>query len=89
MAQKHSLLKSHAVQYMIQGSANINQRSMDGGRDTELAIGAYQPHYLAHNSDQHTARGQVCQMRINLFKQYSSFSSQAPASAALLATGKG
>lgn len=28
--------------YLIIGSANINQRSMDGKRDTEIAIGCYQ-----------------------------------------------
>lgn len=27
--------------YIIIGSANINQRSMDGNRDTEIAIGCY------------------------------------------------
>lgn len=28
--------------YILTGSANINQRSMDGARDTEIAIGCYQ-----------------------------------------------
>lgn len=28
--------------YVLIGSANINQRSMDGCRDTEIAIGCYQ-----------------------------------------------
>lgn len=32
-------------EYVIMGSANINQRSMDGSRDTEIAMGAYQPHH--------------------------------------------
>ncbi|KZV42126.1 phospholipase PLDb1 [Dorcoceras hygrometricum] len=32
-------------EYVIIGSANINQRSLEGTRDTEIAIGAYQPHY--------------------------------------------
>jgi phosphatidylserine/phosphatidylglycerophosphate/cardiolipin synthase-like enzyme len=32
-------------EYVICGSANINQRSMDGSRDTELAMGGYQPHF--------------------------------------------
>ncbi|KAK6131044.1 hypothetical protein DH2020_035221 [Rehmannia glutinosa] len=31
--------------YMIIGSANINERSMAGSRDTEIAMGAYRPHY--------------------------------------------
>ena len=30
-------------EYVIVGSANINQRSQDGARDTELAMGAFQP----------------------------------------------
>ncbi|KAH9291408.1 hypothetical protein KI387_043402, partial [Taxus chinensis] len=29
--------------YIILGSANINQRSMDGARDSEIAMGAYKP----------------------------------------------
>jgi len=32
-------------EYVILGSANINQRSMEGTRDTEIAMGAYQPQY--------------------------------------------
>lgn len=32
-------------EYVILGSANINQRSLAGSRDTEIAMGAYQPHY--------------------------------------------
>ncbi|XAR54104.1 Phospholipase D [Bertholletia excelsa] len=32
-------------EYVILGSANINQRSMEGTRDTEIAMGAYQPHH--------------------------------------------
>lgn len=32
-------------EYVILGSANINQRSMEGTRDTEIAMGAYQPYY--------------------------------------------
>ncbi|XP_010933911.2 phospholipase D beta 1 isoform X1 [Elaeis guineensis] len=32
-------------EYVILGSANINQRSMEGTRDTEIAMGAYQPQH--------------------------------------------
>lgn len=32
-------------EYVILGSANINQRSLEGTRDTEIAMGAYQPHH--------------------------------------------
>lgn len=36
-------------EYVIIGSANINQRSMDGSRDTEIAMGAYQPYHTWAN----------------------------------------
>lgn len=32
-------------EYVIVGSANINQRSLAGSRDTEIAVGAYQPRH--------------------------------------------
>ncbi|KAI3693582.1 hypothetical protein L1987_76529 [Smallanthus sonchifolius] len=32
-------------EFVILGSANINQRSLEGTRDTEIAMGAYQPHH--------------------------------------------
>ena len=39
------------MQYIIIGSANINQRSMDGSRDTELAMGAFQPNHCVGNKN--------------------------------------
>ncbi|KDP32412.1 hypothetical protein JCGZ_13337 [Jatropha curcas] len=56
-------------EYIIIGSANINQRSMDGARDTEIAMGAYQPHYLATN-EQAAARGQVHGLRMSLWYEH-------------------
>ena len=32
---------------LVCGSANINQRSLDGNRDSELLMGAWQPDHLA------------------------------------------
>lgn len=54
-------------EYVIVGSANINQRSMDGGRDTEIAMGAYQPSHLATNGP---ARGQVHGFRVSLWQEH-------------------
>ncbi|CAA2996965.1 phospholipase D alpha 1 [Olea europaea subsp. europaea] len=34
-------------EYIIVGSANISQRSMDGTRESEIAMGVYQPYHLA------------------------------------------
>lgn len=47
---------------VIIGSANINQRSLDGSRDTEIAMGAYQPKstWAANKSHPH---GQVKDLR--------------------------
>lgn len=43
---------------VIMGSANINQRSMDGSRDTEIAMGGYQPQHTWFRKKGHP-RGQV------------------------------
>ncbi|PKA65046.1 Phospholipase D delta [Apostasia shenzhenica] len=56
-------------EYVIIGSANINQRSMDGSRDTEIAMGAYQPHYTwARNGDH--PHGQVYGYRMSLWAEH-------------------
>lgn len=45
-------------EYVIIGSANINQRSLEGTRDTEIAMGAYQPQHT-WSVRQTAPRGQV------------------------------
>ncbi|RWW34931.1 hypothetical protein BHE74_00014557 [Ensete ventricosum] len=45
-------------EYVIVGSANINQRSLAGSRDTEIAMGAYQPHHTWTKNKRHP-HGQV------------------------------
>lgn len=45
-------------EYVIIGSANINQRSMAGTKDTEIAMGSYQPHHTWAEKKQHP-HGQV------------------------------
>ena len=43
----HSKLMIVDDDYIVIGSANINQRSMAGERDSEICIGAFQPdHYV-------------------------------------------
>ncbi|XP_042489404.1 phospholipase D alpha 1-like [Macadamia integrifolia] len=54
-------------EYIIIGSANINQRSMDGARDSEIAMGAYQPYHLATRKP---ARGQVHGFRMALWYEH-------------------
>jgi len=55
-------------EWMIMGSANINQRSMDGERDTEIAYGAYQPHFTGENSN--SPRGTVQAFRLQLWSAH-------------------
>ncbi|KAL2463079.1 Phospholipase D alpha 2 [Forsythia ovata] len=54
-------------EYIIIGSANINQRSMDGSRDSEIAMGAYQPYRLATRQP---ARGQIHGFRMALWYEH-------------------
>ncbi|KAF7817249.1 phospholipase D alpha 1-like [Senna tora] len=54
-------------EYIIIGSANINQRSMDGGRDSEIAMGAFQPYHLTSYG---SARGQIYGFRRALWYEH-------------------
>ncbi|KAJ8513273.1 hypothetical protein OPV22_003707 [Ensete ventricosum] len=59
-------------EYVILGSANINQRSLEGTRDTEIAIGAYQPHYIwARKSS--GPRGEIYGYRMSLWAEHIGF----------------
>ncbi|KAK8472587.1 hypothetical protein PHAVU_002G248700 [Phaseolus vulgaris] len=55
--------------YVIIGSANINQRSLDGSRDTEIAMGAYQPKYTWTENRPHP-HGQVYGYRMSLWAEH-------------------
>ncbi|XP_052202969.1 phospholipase D delta-like isoform X2 [Diospyros lotus] len=56
-------------EYVILGSANINQRSMAGSRDTEIAMGAYQPHQTWAKKKKHP-HGQVYGYRMSLWAEH-------------------
>ncbi|GAB4828391.1 Phospholipase D beta 1 [Ancistrocladus abbreviatus] len=56
-------------EYVILGSANINQRSMAGSRDTEIAMGAYQPHHTWAKKKGHP-RGQIYGYRMSLWAEH-------------------
>ncbi|KAL2645235.1 hypothetical protein R1flu_012822 [Riccia fluitans] len=56
-------------EYLIIGSANINQRSMDGGRDTEMAMGCYQPQQTFHTHSS-GSRGEVYGFRMSLWYEH-------------------
>ncbi|XP_076915381.1 phospholipase D delta-like [Bidens hawaiensis] len=56
-------------EYVIVGSANINQRSMAGSKDTEIAMGSYQPHHTWAAKKQHP-HGQVYGYRMSLWAEH-------------------
>ncbi|KAF8019372.1 hypothetical protein BT93_G0138 [Corymbia citriodora subsp. variegata] len=56
-------------EYVIMGLANINQRSLDGSRDTEIAMGAYQPHHTWAGKKRHP-HGQVYSYRMSLWVEH-------------------
>ncbi|KAI4375535.1 hypothetical protein MLD38_013393 [Melastoma candidum] len=56
-------------EYVLMGTANINQRSLDGSRDTEIAMGAYQPHHTWAKKGDHP-NGQVYGYRMSLWAEH-------------------
>ncbi|KVH91160.1 C2 calcium-dependent membrane targeting [Cynara cardunculus var. scolymus] len=56
-------------EYVIIGSANINQRSLEGTRDTEIAMGAYQPHHTWAKKLS-SPKGQVYGYRMSLWAEH-------------------
>ncbi|CAH2039360.1 unnamed protein product [Thlaspi arvense] len=56
-------------EYVVIGSANINQRSMEGTRDTEIAMGAYQPQHTWARK-QSGPRGQIYGYRMSLWAEH-------------------
>lgn len=54
--------------YLLIGSANVNQRSMDGKRDTEIAIGCYQNQ--PKNGENSIINGGVRAFRLSLWYEH-------------------
>ncbi|KAJ9537469.1 hypothetical protein OSB04_030202 [Centaurea solstitialis] len=66
MVYVHSKLMIVDDSYMLIGSANINQRSMDGKRDTEIAIGCYQ----SRDESRQTHRRDIHGYRMSLWYEH-------------------
>jgi phospholipase D1/2 len=58
--------------YVVVGSANINERSMSGYRDTEIAMGAFQPAY--YSGPGVGGAGKVHQFRLSLWAEHTGIS---------------
>ncbi|MFS7970206.1 putative phospholipase D [Helianthus anomalus] len=56
-------------EYVIVGSANINQRSLAGSKDTEIAMGSYQPHHTWAAKKRHP-HGQIYGYRMSLWAEH-------------------
>ncbi|XP_050363852.1 phospholipase D alpha 1-like [Argentina anserina] len=68
MIYVHSKMMIVDDEYIIIGSANINQRSMDGSRDSEIAMGAFQINNLANPTE--SARGEIYAFRVSLWFEH-------------------
>ncbi|XP_063685823.1 uncharacterized protein LOC134819675 isoform X2 [Bolinopsis microptera] len=64
----HSKMLIADDEYIIVGSANINQRSMSGRRDTEMAVGCYQPNFLCQEGE--LPSGDVAAFRKSLWVEH-------------------
>eukprot|EP00996_Jenningsia_fusiforme_P002982 NODE_3789_length_915_cov_44.516166_g3484_i0.p1 GENE.NODE_3789_length_915_cov_44.516166_g3484_i0~~NODE_3789_length_915_cov_44.516166_g3484_i0.p1 ORF type:complete len:250 (-),score=44.99 NODE_3789_length_915_cov_44.516166_g3484_i0:164-805(-) len=56
--------------WVLVGSANINQRSMAGSRDSEIAIGAHQPHHLRTCYNDGRPTGRIHAFRLSLWREH-------------------
>ncbi|KAI6678756.1 hypothetical protein NL676_039552 [Syzygium grande] len=56
-------------EYVIVGSANINQRSLRGSRDIEIAMGGHQPHHTWARKKRHL-HGQFYGYRMSLWAEH-------------------
>ncbi|CAD6219250.1 unnamed protein product [Miscanthus lutarioriparius] len=64
----HAKLMIVDDEYVMVGSANLNERSLAGNRDSEIAQGSYQPAHL--NGACGRARGQVHGFRMSLWHEH-------------------
>jgi phospholipase D1/2 len=74
MVYVHSKLMIVDDEYIVVGSANINQRSLDGTRDSEICIGAFQNGHVMRSPTDPLPRGQVAGFRKALWKEHTSVS---------------
>jgi phospholipase D1/2 len=69
MIYVHSKMMIVDDSYIIIGSANINQRSMGGTRDTEIAVFSYQPNFV-YIPDGGLPKGNIYGFRMSLFAEH-------------------
>ena len=70
MIYVHSKLAIMDDEYIIIGSANINERSMNGNRDSEIAIGGFQAEYTKEETGGELVQGAVHSFRRALWAEH-------------------
>jgi len=70
MIYVHSKLAIFDDEYMIVGSANINERSLSGNRDSEMCVGAYQPAFTKDTCGDGEIEGDVRTFRLALWAEH-------------------
>jgi len=68
----HSKMMIVDDDYILIGSANINDRSLMGDRDTEICVGNYQPNHISVQGS--SARGDIHRFRMGLWSEHLNFS---------------
>ena len=66
----HKLLTRFFCSMAIIGSANINQRSLAGSRDSEIAVSCLQPEHTLLANDGKLPEGDVAYFRMRLFEEH-------------------
>jgi len=79
MIYVHSKLAIMDDEYCIVGSANVNERSMNGNRDTEMAVGMYQPQYTKEELGDEPITGAVGVFRQSVWAEHLGVASDAHA----------
>jgi len=65
----HSKLAIFDDEYIIVGTANINERSMNGNRDSEMALGSYQPNLIPQDPGDF-CKGDIHTFRLSLWAEH-------------------
>ncbi|KAL7645158.1 UNVERIFIED_CONTAM: hypothetical protein RMT77_003536 [Armadillidium vulgare] len=69
MIYVHSKMAIFDDEYTLIGSANINERSLSGNRDTEMAVGLYEEGYTKEESGD-TIQGRIQAFRLALWAEH-------------------
>jgi len=73
MVYVHTKMLIADDEFILLGSANINERSLHGSRDTEIAVGAYQPF---HSGRSREVSGEIHKFRMSLWAEHLGISEQ-------------